>query len=224
MSTVTSTKIISTSLQGYVGFNTASTTFSTLRSSTGNIGDNTIVAVVLLSSATTNQYENLNRAIILFDTSVIPANATITSASLILPPVSIQTNLGSTTIEIVSSNPASNSSITVTDYNTLGSTSFASVAFASLSGSSTNTIPFNSSGIANISIGSVSKFGFVLGWDLTNTPPTWSNNTFSQVYYEAPGFGVPTGIAQLSLTYTQPTLAITGIGSTISNINSITTS
>lgn len=222
MGTVTSTKVILPSLAGEVYRSGVNESFSTIRSGAGTDVDTTEGEVALASNSTTNQYGLLVRTIILFDTSVLPANASITSANIGVQANTVATNLGTTTMELVSSNPASTSVLATSDYSTLGSTSFSSVALGSISTSSSTTFTLNASGISNISIGSISKFGFILGWDLNNNfTGTWASINSTTVFWKPItnlGFGT------LTVTYTQPTLAITGIGSTISNINTITTS
>lgn len=225
MATVTSTKVFYPSAGATVERAGVNQTFSNIRSGAGTTVSTPAVNtdVLLFSSSTTNQFKELDRVIILFDTSTLPANATITSASITIAAYGVITNMGSTTMELVSSNPASNTNIVAADYSTLGSTSFASISQASISTSSPTVFTLNSSGISNISIGGISKFGFILGWDLNGSfTGTWANPFATGV-----DFGTTytlEGMGFLSVTYTQPTLSIANIGSTISNISSITTS
>lgn len=223
MGTVNTFKTVnfSASVEGIVDRSVTSETFSTIRSGSGNDSNTTLGSAYVLASSTTNQFANIQRGIVVFDTSSIVAGATIDSAFIALPAIQAgqnKTGLGSTTLELVSSNPASNNSLTPTDYSTLGSTSYCSISQGSVAGAGTTVLTLTN--LTNIIPNGISKFGFILGWDLTGS--------FTGTWAAAPA---STGLAwnigsilTVSYHFTSPALAITGIGSTISNINTITTS
>lgn len=223
MATVTNTyqTTFTSSLMGSVFRQVTSETFSTIRAGAGTatlISDGQ--AVTLTGSSTSNQFATMGRQIMLFDTTSIPVGATITSAIINLTGLSKANNLGSDTLEIVSSAPASTSSVTSTDYSTLGNTSFASVSYSSYVVGS-NTITLNSLGLSNITKAGVSKFGIRMGWDLSGTfGGTWASLTNSSFSFS----GVNT-LPTLTVTYTQtfPTLSINNISS-LTNVTTITTS
>jgi hypothetical protein len=219
MPTVTSTQIFQISASGYVSVYDADDTFSAIRSDSANFVDQSnLMLVSLVSSTTSNHFSALTRGIQLFDTSTLPANATIIAATLTIPPVAINnTSLDSNTLELVSSNPADNTTLITSDYSSLGSTSFGSISQASLSTSTKNVFTLNSSGLTNINIGGISKFGFRLGWDLSGTfGGTWASGIATTIDWLKPN-------TFLTITYTQPTTALTGI-SKLKGVSKITTS
>lgn len=220
MGTVTTFKTlrVTPSLDGRVLRGGTDQTLSAIRSgsgtSTSSVGD----IIELNASTTTNQFATLVRTITLFDTSPIPVGSTIDSATITLNITEIDSGLGTTTLELVSSNSASTSVLAAADYSTLGSTSFSSTSWGSLF-VGFNILTLNSSGLSNINIGGISRFGFVLGWDLNNNfTGTWASLTDSGVFWT-----VNNALLNVSYHFTSPALAITGIGSTISSITSMAT-
>lgn len=216
MPTVTSTQTFIASLEGTAYVSGVNDTFSAIQAATGNTTDTNHGNAGLTASTTTNQFAQLKRVIIVFNTSTLPSTATVTAVTLTVPALIANTTLlGTTTLEIVSSNPASNSSLAATDYGTLGSTSYASTSQSSLSTSSSNTFTLNSNGRSNITLAGYSKFGAILGWDLNNSfTGTWASGIGNSIEWL-------TGNTTLSVTYTQPTMTITGISS-ITGATSVT--
>lgn len=180
--------------------------FSAIRSGAGNASTNSTTfptsAVQLVSSSTPSQFSRLNRVIELFDTSAIGASGVVTAATLSLYGFARSETLGSTTVEIVSSNPASNTAIANADYGNLGSTSFASIAGGSISTSAYNDFTLDAGGVANVSVSGVSKFGHRLGWDLSGTfGGTWTaNKTTDYIFYNADNTGTSKD-PKLEVTY-----------------------
>lgn len=223
MPTVTSTQEFDSYLTSTVARKVTSETFATIIAGAGNqvTGSSlnaTIMGVELDASTTTNQFGFNGRVIMLFDTSSLPANATVTSAYITIPPVSVLSNLGGPTLKLVSASPASTSSIVAADYSTLGSTAFYSGV---PSGSANTDLTLNSSGLANINIGGISKFGGMSAWDLAGSfTGAWNSGTTSNIIWAAFSSGT---FAKLTVTYTQPDLTLTGVGS-LTGVSSITTS
>ena len=140
-------------------------------------------------SATTDQWQILNRGIYLFLTSSIPDTDNINSATLSLMPSSLNNGMSgesfsNSQLKIVSSNPASDTAIVEADYNTVGSTEFgASQNQADMTVDVYEDIVLNASGLANISKTGVSKFATRSGWDLNNTIEdlTWGSGASQQI-------------------------------------------
>lgn len=221
MATVTNTYTVSfpASLAGTVARSSVNESFSTIRSGAGTTTSSSFLFASLTSSGTTNQFQSLSRSIILFNTSSIPSTATITSAYVSVVGNNTGNALGSTNIFLVSSNPASTSSLSASDYSTLGTTSYGSIAFASFFPTGTNIFTMNATGIGTISKGGVSKFGLILGWDSAGSfSGSWVNTQTTNYTIE---------VTQVSLvvTYTVdfPTLSVNNISS-LSNVTTITTS
>ena len=133
----------------------------------------------------------------LYDTSSLTASATISSANEQLFGTNLAfTNTDSDSVVLVSSNPASNTNYTDSDFPNRGATSFGSLAFASWSQTGYNTITLNASGIAAISLTSITKFAHRTLNDLNNTTPTGDNNICA--YFADNGSNKPT----LTVNYT----------------------
>lgn len=131
-----------------------------------------------------DRFDSLLRAIFCFDTSDLPDNCYISSATLALYGESKTNALGNTALHVVASTPASTSTLANSDYAQLGSTSFGSVAYDDFSTVGYNTITLNADGINNISKTGVSKFGLVLDWDLNNSfTGTWGPYTKNSSFW-----------------------------------------
>lgn len=184
--------------------------WATIRAAAGTAASNNLtsgqIAGWVADNAST-RWTLIFRSLFLFDTSVITSGATVSAASFIfsiinrLVPNPAQNAAGNRSdIYLVSSNPASNTSLTATDFSTVGSTSFGSLAYASATGGR-RTITLNGSGLANITTSGISKFGLRIGADQLNTAPTWFSN--EQNFYTA-YFADNTGTAsdpELSVTF-----------------------
>lgn len=204
------------SLQGYVARGGVNEAFSTIRAGSGNASSIFDQYIQLTSSTTTNQYSFLTRAILLFDTSSIPVGSTITAATVYMASNFYSTGLGSDSVVVVSSNPASNSGLSNSDYGTLGSTSFGSVAQNTFASDVWFPITLNGSGLSGITAGGITKLGLRTNWDTTGTPPTWVSNTNTTMSFKSVGLTV-------EYNFSSPTLSVTNLPS-ISNITSVATS
>jgi hypothetical protein len=133
---------------------------------------------LLSSSSTSNQYENNLGGVMLFDTSSIPDDATISAAEFDFYVLSANNTLSwSSTLAsavVVSSNPASNTAVVSADCLTLGTTEFCRLAISAMTINQYNAFTLNSSGIANINKTGISKFGGKAGAVFDNTAGTWS--------------------------------------------------
>jgi hypothetical protein len=172
----------STTVDGLTGrIEPVNESFEDIVSNTGNyVSDSDVTdgGLYLMCSATTNQFGRLWRDIALYDTSTIPAGATITSAvlSLYFDNSGTFTTLGTPDLHCCSSSPASNISLVNADYSQLGSTSFGSIANASVA-IGYNDITVNASGLANVTKAGISKFGWRISWDILNSfGGSWGDN------------------------------------------------
>jgi hypothetical protein len=197
--------------------------FATIRGGAGtSVSVDGLIYGRLTATSTTNQYSELKRTIMVFDTTSIPAGATVTSATLTLRGYFKSSGLGTDTLELVSANPASTSSIVAADYSTLGSTSFGSVSYASWTVGADNVISLNASGLSNITVNGISKFGLRLGWDLNNSfTGAWVSNQVTEIDALSDGTANPVLVVSYSRTF--PTLSVNNISS-LANVTTITTS
>lgn len=181
MATLTVYPVPNTTVSGTVGYG-GSSTWSTVRDATDGSGvsKDPTTAVIETRIAAGNYY--IERAVFLFDTSSLPDGATISSAVLSLCSTSdgAYKNEDTTSVEIVSSNPAANNNINNADYDQLGTTSFASKNLSAwtTSDGTYNDFTLNASGIAAISKTGVTKLGARIGKDLNNSAPSGINQLY----------------------------------------------
>ncbi len=200
-------------VDGYVARGSVNQTLANIRAGAGTSAQPTATSalVALQSSATTNQYTDLARGILCFDTSSIPDDAIILSATIRLRGIFKQNGLGSPDLHITSASPASSANLVSADYGTLGSTSFGSISYASFSDSAYNEIALDSNGLAHISKTGVTSFGVRTSWDLTGTfTGTWGAFLASQLWWSTAD---ETGTGQdpeLVVTYALPAEAERG--------------
>jgi len=149
---------------------------ATLRAAAGTTAeDATSVVSVALWQSYYSGFHTLRRGIMCFDTSAIGAGALIRKVTLQLYGHSKANDLLSNSeggISIVSATPANTNALVVGDYNTLGTTRYATdIAYNSIAIGSYNTLTFNSTGIAAISKTGITKIGMALAVDTDNGSP-----------------------------------------------------
>jgi len=189
---------------------TANENWATLRAGAGNAVYQSdffdSMSVQVAGNAGTDAFTNIGRGITLFDTSNLTSNASISAAVLSL------WNLGtgdgytpSSSIDIYTSNPASNATVANADYGTLGDTSQTGGSPVTLAtmGATAQYFDwtFDSTGRGNISKTGISKFGIRFTSDGSNSAPTSGN----VVAYFNPQSSNYTGNSQdpkLVVTYT----------------------
>jgi hypothetical protein len=202
------------SVDGIVGRQNVSETWSNLRAGAGNdCGDNgsPYWSICFRPAATSNQWWDIYRSILLFNTSGLPDDATITAATLSVYGFGkADPSSNSPSTAVYSSNPASNTALQNSDYVTLGTTAFSnSISYASYSTSGYNDYTLNSSGIAAISLTGISKFGLRTNYDAAGTSPTWASGqpeTYVSLYFAEQGTGYK---PKLVVTYTPSATAKT---------------
>ncbi|MCX6024129.1 MAG: hypothetical protein NTZ05_20835, partial [Chloroflexi bacterium] len=119
-------------------------------------------------------YYYTERGFISFDTSAIPASATILAASVsIYPAPNSFADSDRTSLEIVTASQGS--ALGVDDWSRIGSTSFGSVPLVSLQQGEMNNMTLTSSGLAGITKGGITQFALRLGLDLYNRQPVAGN-------------------------------------------------
>lgn len=166
----------STSVDGPVIRTTTSQTLANIRAGAGVSADDTLTtydAPRLYASTTADQYQRLNRAIFLFDTSSIPAEATITSVTLSLRCTAKANGLGSPELDVVDANPASNTAVVAADFANVGTTVYGSVAYADVSTAAYTNITLDTAAVTKAGI---TKLGLRLNWDTDNSfTGTWAS-------------------------------------------------
>lgn len=133
--------------------------------------------VQLQTSTTSNQWAQCIRGIAQFDTSAIPDDSIIDSATLGLYIINRDQTIAGQSVNIVDAPTADPTTLAAGDYQTMGSTQLATaLTLAGMTNSVFNTWTFNSTGRASISLTGTSKYGFRFVSDITNTAPTWASN------------------------------------------------
>jgi len=171
----------STSVDGWAGYSGGATNpgWSTVRGSAGNVcaDNNTTYYAPYLQTYTTN-WSRMHRAFFLFDTSSIPDEGVITSATFSMYPwadYNVSRNSLSSTnagARLVTTTPDSNTAIVAADYQQQGTTAQASDIGYNDIAAGYNDWTLNSTGRGNISKTGVTKFGLRMVCDANNTNPS----------------------------------------------------
>jgi hypothetical protein len=149
----------------------------TSTSETINVVTPTIYSFIRSSAGPSGDYNLFERIHTLFDTSSIGSGSTISSATLSYYDASDKQNDFSMSVNIYSTNPASNNNLVIQDYSTQGTTAFSSnLAQSSITDNAYNDFVLNSSGITAINMTGISKFAYRYTKDADNSPPTWAAN------------------------------------------------
>lgn len=151
----------------------------------------------LQASSTSNQYQRLDRGVATFDTTSIPAAATVTSAQLTVYGTAKSNGLGSPDLDVVDVSLAATNDIVTGDYDGLGTTVYASTAYAGFSTSGANNFTVPTTSIVKEG---VSQYGFRLSWDTDDTPPTWY--TTADTYFSFTNADNGTNRPTLTVEYT----------------------
>jgi hypothetical protein len=163
--------------------------------------------IALVSSANAgNVYIGIARGSFTFDTSSLPDSTTISAVDF-KPYIQAKNNTfaaGDSSLDIVSTSPATDNDIAAVDYYYFGTTSYSNLAYASINTGARNTFSFNATGISAVSKTGVTKIGTRLGCDRSNTEPTWgSSKTMDYSSYFADNTGT-TEDPELVVTYSDP--------------------
>lgn len=163
-------------------FNSAGVSWDTIHdaSSSTSASDIADIVIGISSDITSNEWENLGRATILFDTSSLGTDAVVDSATLSFSGYAKSNTFTATDfgLNIVSASPASDSTLVVGDYDQYGTTVFSTaISYSSFSTTGYNNFALNASGIANISIAGISKFGLREStYDIPDSSPAHEAN------------------------------------------------
>jgi hypothetical protein len=134
--------------------------------------------IVRITASYSSLWAYLIRGVLLFDTSSLPDEASISAATLSFYGYGKYDGLSvAPDINIYSSAPASNTALAAGDFDSLGSPTFCDtpVTFAGYNDAGYNDFALNTSGIAAIFKNGVSKFGVRnANYDAANIEPSWS--------------------------------------------------
>jgi hypothetical protein len=168
-------------VDGYAGESSPDRGWDSMQAAAGDTSDDSSIHIhaYFRSNGVPNQWMDIWRGIILFDTSSIPDGETITSATLSLyGQGKLDEASNSPTFNIFSSAPASNNDLANGDYDSCGTTAYCDTAitYANIDTSGYNDWAFNATGIAAIDKTGVSKFSVrEATYDAPDVQPTWGS-------------------------------------------------
>jgi hypothetical protein len=153
------------SVDGIAIHGSDNTAWATIQGGAGTYGDASGVYGAMyasLKSGSVSDWEYIRRSIVVFDTSVLPDDANITSATLSLYGYVKSDGLNITPdLNIYLAAPASNTDVVAGDYNSLGTTAYcdAAITYAGFDANGWNDFVFNATGITAISKTIPTRFG-----------------------------------------------------------------
>jgi len=146
--------------------------------------------VMIEADTTSNKWRIIDRTVRLFNTSSIPDNDTVTSATYY---DSTQTKniynggVGGTAYNIYTSNPARDTVLEPGDFDSLGTTPLSTeINYASISGTegNYNAWQLNNSGLNTISKTEITRLGVrESNFDAPNSAPTWTSAAYENVTF-----------------------------------------
>lgn len=203
-------------VDGYVYSYYGDGTWSGLRSASGSSSNyyDSYSSTVAGWESSYGQYNTIYRSIYVFDTSLIPDTNSVTAATFSVYGYSKQDDNGwNPSINVYSSSPSYDTSLTESDYGTLGSTAFSTaISYTNYSTSGYNSFALNSSGLAAVSKTGMTKLGIRTTADASNTAPGAAEgyaNAYFGCYFSENGSNQP----KLSVTYSLPVATWDGGGS-----------
>jgi len=172
----------------------------------GNFNDYTSTDAESRIYVSAGSLRYITRAIVQFDTSTIPADATITSATLCLYGASKITSGGPSGVgnmNITTVTTAGNTTLSNSDYNisNYGSTrlSDTSISYANWIIGQYNNYVLNASGLAAINKGGWTKFSWRHDEDIDNIDPGGNAFSYYIPYFQTSENG--TNVPYISITY-----------------------
>ena len=170
---------------------------------------NAIQTRITIVPRTGNYIGEIDRSFLLYDTSSLTVNATISSATLSIY-ITLKNNTnnsGNDTLNIITTTPASSTALATGDWGNVGSTLQASaVDLSILTTTAYNSFSLNSTGLGNISKTGVTKFGLRMGEDINNVQP--ADDTQNSVTYSAAEEAGTSQDPKLEVTYTVASFSV----------------
>jgi len=161
--------------------------WATIRGATaGDIATPTAATIEcrILTTLTTDIWERMTRAIVLFDTNTIPDGDNVDSATFELVATDRAETIANQSASMVTSTPATDTDIILEDYDQLGTTKQATdktLASFTVDSATYSAFTLNATGLGNISKTGVSRFGFRITSDNDNAEPTWASDVDGRI-------------------------------------------
>ena len=164
----------------------------------GNDQTSSEAYIYAVGSTTADQFSQLWRYLCLFDTSGVLG--TVTAATLSFYGRNILDGLGQTSLDVVACSPASNTSLSASDYGSVAATVLGSIAYGSFAGATYNAVSLPTTAIA---VGGVTKLAARLGWDTSGTfGGTWVSGGQTFFVIATADWTASTNDPKLEVTYT----------------------
>lgn len=180
----------STSVDGRAFNMISQVIWATIHDATDGTGSNDAQATSnsprIQAGTTTNQWTQISRTFLLFDTSDLPDGDTIDSALVRFVAISAGDDIGSQSIGLITTTPASDTALVTDDYEQYGTTrQAADLTFAGITADSStfNDFTLNSTGLGNISKTGITKFGINIVSDIDDAEPSWRSNDDTNLNY-----------------------------------------
>jgi len=176
----------STTVDGYAS-DTTQAAWGTIRGAAGDQADdsNALLKVNIKTAFNSSpDYETMRRGVVLFDTSGIDDSDTKDSATCELVVNSKSATLSADSVSMCTSAPASNTAIVAGDYDSHGTTKQSNdLTISGITADNTtyNAWTLDSTGLGNIDLAGVSKFGFRMLSDLSDAEPTYGNDDINEI-------------------------------------------
>ena|SRR3990167_202737 len=197
----------STSVDGIVGYSIGdTTTWASIHDKTDGDASTTVdsgtTGIVMIRRDASNNWVDMRRGILLFDTSSITNNFTVQSGTFSIMPNTINNNDFTDSMTLCASTPASNTSLVVGDYDQYGATKFATdVTVASMGAGTYSNWGLNDSGIAAVNVSGVTKFALLCTNDFANTTPGGTGDGRTQVTFRLADYTGATSDPMLIINY-----------------------
>lgn len=171
---------------------------------TGIDSSSNVLYIEIDGSSTSNQYAQLWRSIMTFNTASLTSGAVITGAKLKIYIVNNADGFGSLTFNVVGATPSANNNIVAADFSQLGTTKFSADTSITQSTSAYLEITLNASGIAYINKIGVTGLGVRLTCDGMGGAITWGSTKQSYMGFQSADLANP---PILEVTYINPFLS-----------------
>jgi hypothetical protein len=162
--------------------------WATIRNAAGsgfrdNVSPENIIYIA--SDSGSNNWKIMERSIFLFDTSALTSAASVSAATFSIFGNGKTDPQGWTpNVNLYASTPASNTGLANGDFAQIGSTAYCNtpISYSGFSTSAYNDFALNSTGIAAVSLTSITKLGLRnANYDVANVSPTWAASMDSQI-------------------------------------------
>jgi len=208
-----------TSCDGHASYTPNPDTWSKTRTHAGSSFDDSgtlAVAQITSDASSSGYYYNMRRTVFIFDTSGIPAGATITSATVGLKLWDKENTLAWSDaragMALVKYTGAETTVLSAASYNIAkyGARIATDIGYSTLSAGSYNVFTLTDLTVINKGAGALTKIGMRIGADVDNDPGTWaaSKNITLNIYTAETA--LLTSDPYLIVNYTTGTSAISG--------------